>query len=75
MKNVINKYIVLTLLIFVVLLTGCSKKENKNTTFDLWKSDGVINEVIAYVEDVTNEKSENFIPKEDRIVVFDLMVL
>jgi len=38
----------------------------------MWNSDGVINELVAYVEDVTNEESENFIPEDDRIAVFDV---
>jgi len=68
-----NKKFIYSLCIICLLLTGCNKqnKQEKNY-FSQWKQDGVINELIKYVEDVTNEKSSNYIPKEDRIAVFDL---
>ncbi len=48
-------------------LMGCSK-----TYFQLWNECSSLNALKAYVEDVTNEKSANFIPVEDRIVTFDM---
>lgn len=52
-----------------LLLTSCGQKTDD---FTLWNKDGVIKELVAYVEDVTNEKGENFIPVKDRVAVFDL---
>ncbi len=57
--------------IMVVSICGCGNKSN-GSDFTMWKQDGVIKEVKAYVEDVTNEKSSNFIPVADRVAVFDL---
>lgn len=40
---------------------------------DLWEDDAPLKkELVAYVEDVTDESSENFIPEEDRIATFDV---
>ena len=37
-----------------------------------WAEDSAVAEsIIAYVKDITDESSENFVPEEDRIVVFD----
>lgn len=52
-------------------LSSCAGAGEKND-FTLWKPDGVITEVTKYVADVTNPKSENYIPPEDRVAVFDL---
>jgi len=59
-------FICITAFLFLFI----NKKESNN--FSLWNEEGVINELIKYVEDVTNPKSENYIPEEDRIAVFDL---
>ena len=46
---------------------------SKSGDFKYWKKDsGAKNKLIAYVKDVTNKKSKNFIPVEDRIAVFDV---
>ena len=48
---------------------SCQKQE----TFTNWKDNSTpINELINYVEKVTNQNSQYFIPQEDRIAVFDL---
>lgn len=42
-------------------------------TFTYWNQDSaVLSELKDYVADVTDESSENYIPEEDRIAVFDL---
>ena len=72
MKKIIKLSIIPLLL---VTMAGCS---NSNTTtqeknyFELWNDCEVITSLKEYVSDVTNEKSSNFIPKEDRIVTFDM---
>lgn len=59
----------LCLVFMAISLFGCSMKKDD---FTMWKSDGTIKELVSYVEDVTNKKSDNYIPAEDRIAVFDL---
>ena len=55
------------------IFTGCAETPEKEESFTAWVEDSnPIAELKEYVEDVTNEKSENFIPVEDRIAVFDL---
>ena len=63
------KRILLTLAIvpMSLSLSGCSK-----TYFKLWNECSALTTLKAYVEDVTNSKSQNFIPVEDRIVTFDM---
>ncbi len=55
----------------IVMISFCGCGKNKNE-FTMWQSNGVIEEITAYVDDVTNEKSSNYIPVSDRIAVFDL---
>ena len=41
--------------------------------FKYWSADSKVKkEIVDYVKDVTNKKSKNFIPVEDRIAVFDM---
>ena len=55
-----------------VLLSACSAG-NRQDTFLNWKEDAApIAALKEYVGKVTDEKSEYYIPIEDRIAVFDL---
>ena len=79
MKNKLSytkKSIVLLLVISMMIcgiFTGCAKSSADAESFTTWVDDAKpIAALKAYVEDVTNEKSKNFIPVEDRIAVFDL---
>ena len=55
------------------IFTGCAKNSTNEEIFTAWVDNSVpIAALKEYVEDVTNEKSPNFIPVEDRIAVFDL---
>ena len=53
-----------------------SEKDNKSTPktefLTLWNDRTPKNELINYITKITNEKSDSFVPKEDRIAVFDL---
>lgn len=56
-----------------------SKKDSKKNNnyvkgdFSLWSKDSkTVDSIEDYVKDVTDSKSENFIPIEDRIAVFDM---
>ena len=70
------KKIVSFLLVSVMLcsiFTGCAKTSANEEIFTTWVDDSKpIAALKEYIEDVTNEKSKNFIPVEDRIAVFDL---
>ena len=70
MKKLFN---IFYLLIIVLALSSCTKSAAKKEYFKLWNKDcESIKALKEYVEDVTNEKSSNFIPVEDRIVTFDM---
>ncbi|MFV0346485.1 MAG: haloacid dehalogenase-like hydrolase [Bacteroidales bacterium] len=71
------------LLILALVLTACKPSENKSccnsgscgeqaekTYLSSW-SDRTKQQIMNYVEDVTNPQSENFIPIADRIATFD----
>ena len=65
------------LLIFVVgILSGCSTTETETQPkvdyFTQWNTCEALTALKAYVEDVTNPKSANFIKEEDRIATFDM---
>ena len=48
-------------------------QEKPATVFEYWNSDSPsLSALVSYVEDVTNESSENFITQEDRIAVFEM---
>ena len=65
------KRALLLLIPVLVLTTACNKNESKEY-FKLWNECSALTTLKAYVEDVTNKKSENYIPVEDRIVTFDM---
>ena len=61
-------------------LTSCSKDDDNNSTvnppkkeyFQSWNQCEALTALKAYVEDVTNPQSPNFISVEDRIATFDM---
>ena len=66
-------------LLIISMLTGCNQnkeqfKENtivKADPLPSWNESASKKAIISYVNDVTNENSENFIPVSDRIATFD----
>ena len=60
------------LLLSLLLTITCTSCGTVNNELTLWNQDGVINELVEYVDDVTNRMSVNYICEEDRIAVFDL---
>ena len=62
------------------LLTSCSKDDDKKSVtpptpkeyFTLWNQCEALTTLKAYVEDVTNPNSSNYIKEEDRIATFDM---
>ena len=63
------KRTLLLVLVPIFLVTGCNQKKEY---FTLWNECDSLNTLKAYVEDVTNKKSVNYIPVEDRIATFDM---
>jgi phosphoserine phosphatase len=63
-------------ILFAAVLSGCGNDDNntpaKKDYFTLWNACGAIHTLQAYVEDVTDANSKNFIPEEDRIATFDM---
>ena len=55
----------------IIPLSSCSSTPKK-TYFKSWNSCQTLNVLQDFVKDATNKKSENYIPKEDRIVTFDM---
>ena len=48
-------------------------KVSKSGNFQYWEKNSAVKEkLVAYVKDITNKQSKNFIPIEDRIAVFDM---
>lgn len=57
-------------LLLASVTTGCVKK---NDVFNSWIEDSApVAALVEYVEDVTDKRSDHYIPEEDRIAVFDL---
>ena len=73
-----KKPLILTIVSFVLTLASCggtpasSSSEPAKKYFSLWNECSSLTALKNYVEDVTNEKSKNFIPVEDRIATFDM---
>ncbi len=72
MKKYYTKHFLLFLCILITcLLTGCGQIKKDNLS--LWNDEAPAKKaLISYMKDVTNKKSENFVPVENRIAVFDL---
>lgn len=66
----IQKILILTLLSLLLFSAGCKRSEDKS--FNCWNDCESLSALIEFVEDVTNEKSPNFIPQKDRIATFDM---
>ena len=71
MKKTVTLFIVCVMICGI--FAGCAQDPTNDEGFTAWVDDSdPIAALKEYVEDVTNEKSKNFIPVEDRIAVFDL---
>ena len=79
----IKSLYILTLSISVISFTACSslseeksieeisEKTSETAILHSWNDGKTKTAIITYVDDVTNPKSNNFIPIEDRIATFD----
>ena len=62
---------ILVLLLVFLTLVSCGKSKEKEY-FSLWNDCEAITALKEYVNDVTNGKSPNYIPVDDRIATFDM---
>lgn len=70
MKKRFTGILLAILLVCVPMCTGCG---NQKDPFSKWnKNAASLKALQTFVEDVTNEKSSDFVPEEDRIAVFDM---
>ena len=63
-------------IVYISILCSCSSTDNDNLVkkdyFTKWNSCEAITTLKAYVEDVTDPNSKNYIKEEDRIATFDM---
>jgi hypothetical protein len=66
------KQLKLSIIIFtVILFLSCEKKLEKTDPLPSWNEGKSKQSIIDFVNDVTNEKSPNYVKPEDRIATFD----
>ena len=70
MKNKLVLVYAISAMIFSI--SGCNKEKSTKDFFKLWNDCSSLSTLVDYVKDVTNPKSKNFIPVEDRIATFDM---
>ncbi len=70
MKKLKGMIALVSSLALVFCFTACSGSGGSDLS--AWTEGGAVDEITAYVDDVTDEGSDNFIPAEDRIVVWDM---
>lgn len=57
---------------FFAALSFVACKKSGAKSFVCWNDCASLNSLVEFVEDVTNEKSANYIPQKDRIATFDM---
>ncbi len=73
MKMNLLKFPSVIIISTALLLGGCQSTTPTTSTLEYWTPDSkVAKDFTAYVEDITNKESENFVPVKDRIAVFDM---
>ena len=68
MKKLVKVLFVLPLLCLLIITVSCGSSYD----FKSWNEADSLNSLKEFVNKATDEKSDNFIPKEDRIVTFDM---
>lgn len=63
-------YLFSSICLLTITLSGCNKNIKKY--LKSWNECSSLTSLKEYVEDVTNKKSKNYIPVEDRIATFDM---
>ena len=71
-----KKQLIFLAIALVTIVTSCGKDDNESAPskeyFTLWNQCDALSTLKAYVEDVTNPQSPNFIAEQDRIATFDM---
>ena len=70
MKRIERSFVVALFALFALCFVGCKKSAKKFFTY--WNDCDSLNSLVEFVEDVTDEKSANYIPQKDRIATFDM---
>ena len=71
-------FLFLSIIFIILYAIEKNKKKEKKTNPDnynplsLWEDCDSKNKILDYIKEITSEKSVNFIPKSDRIAVFDM---
>ena len=85
-KKSFNIFLILLILVFLILsiifiiLYAFEKNKNKeketnpenDNQLNLWEDCDSKNKILDYIQEITSEESTNFIPKSDRIAIFDM---
>jgi hypothetical protein len=77
MKHLVQLFVLTLVFTTLISCTSEKKKENTVVTTEIkdplpsWNDGNAKESIIAYVNDVTDENSQNFIPVSDRIATFD----
>lgn len=77
--NFKNLFKLLLCLLVILIITSCNQEKDRSKVNPIvkkdplpsWNESASKEAIISYINDVTNEKSENFIPIADRIATFD----
>ena len=67
-----NQRIVIVALFAMLALCFVGCKKSARSSFAYWNDCASLNSLVEFVEDVTDEKSANFVPQKDRIATFDM---
>ncbi len=67
-----NKKIIISLIPMIISLVGCQNQKENKTYFGSWNECSSLTALKEYINDVTDKKSPNYIPIEDRIATFDM---
>lgn len=73
MKTAKRIIVALFLVVVVVSLVACNNdSKEQSVKFEYWNEGEALTSLTEYVTSVTDEKSKDYIPVEDRIAVFDM---
>lgn len=65
-------YLILFVIVLAAVLTAALSAGTHAAKLEYWADSESRTAFLSYISDVTNPKSENFIPETDRLAVFDL---
>ena len=71
-------FLILSIIFIILYVFEKNKNKEKKTNpendnqLNLWENGDSKNKILDYIEEITSEQSTNFIPKSDRIAIFDM---